>query len=124
MNWENNQFPKIEANYTKSCLEVFYRMVDLKISEISQGITCCGTTVLKFSPSFRNFNKLGPQHERFPKKLQNFQSSHFSNTSGQVMLNLHTILIVSTLYYPIFIWEHGGAGGGIKKLKFIFYCRV
>ena len=74
MNWENNQFPKIEANYTKSCLEVFYRMVDLKISEISQEITCCGTTVLKFSPSFRNSAK-DPSTSAFLKSSKIFRAA-------------------------------------------------
>ena len=55
MNCKNVQLSKIEASYTKSCSQVFYRTAALKISKISQD----------------------PNLNAFVKMFQNFQNSYF-----------------------------------------------
>ena len=114
MNWENMQVFKIETNYKNSCLQVFYRMAGLKISENSQE-NICGGVLSQYICGylFSNFIKIGPQHKCVPENVPKFSEELFLNcTSGQLLLNLQAILIVSTPSCLTCILKNGGGGWG------------
>ena len=68
-----------------------------QLSKLETNYTCYGV----------RFNKV--QHELFfPENVPKFSEKLvLCNTSGQLFLNLQKILIVTTLYYPTCILEHG-----------------
>ena len=55
MNRENMQLSKLEANYIKSCSEIFYRIAVLKTSANSQESTCFGVRFNKIQTLILQF---------------------------------------------------------------------
>ena len=83
----------------------------LKFQKTPRKLLVVGTVLVKFKPSFHNFIELGHQRYCFLdlESVPKFSEQLFiCNTSGQLFLNLRTILIVPTPSYPTCVREHGG----------------